>query len=178
MKRWQIMFGVALIFLGIMALFEVFFEVDLWRFIWPLILVGLGLLLIFRTQMAGPQVHFLTPILGDLRRSGSWEVTNQEIWWFVGTNRLDFTDAVFPDDEVTIKIFGLVAEVKIILPEDVGMRVGSTAFVSEFKGFEGTDERFLSSLNYQSPGYDDKDKRVNLQTVAIVSEIRVNFSLM
>ena len=178
MKRWQIIFGVVLIFLGIIAMIEVFFDVDLWRFIWPLILVGLGLLLIFRTQAAGPQIHILTPILGDLRRSGSWEVTNQEIWWFVGTNRFDLTDAVFPDEEATIKIFGLVAEVKIILPEDVGLRVSSTAFVSEFKGLEGTDERFLSPLNYQSPDYDEKDKRVNLQTVAFVSEIGIKSSLM
>jgi len=45
----------------------------------PLILVGLGLLMILRPRMAGPGVKVRIPILGDIRNTGVWEVTRHEI---------------------------------------------------------------------------------------------------
>jgi len=178
MKRWQIILGIGLIVLGLIALVEAVFEVDLWRFIRPLILVGLGLLLILRPQISGPNVQVQMPVLGEIRKVGVWEATSHEIWWLVGSNRLDFSEAVFPHGDATVKIFGFVADVKIILPEEVGLSVGSTSFVTEFKGLEGKEERILSSIDYQSPNYFDAENRVNLQTVGFVTEIKVKRPLM
>ncbi|MFN2303573.1 MAG: cell wall-active antibiotics response protein LiaF [Anaerolineales bacterium] len=118
------------------------------------------------------------PILGEIRKSGVWEATQHEIWWFVGTNRLDFTDAVFPKGEALIKIFGFVTDIKITLPADVGLRLDSNAFVSELKRPDGKEERFVSPLSYQSPNYKQTDKRVRVQTVSFVSEIRIKPSLL
>lgn len=178
MKRWQIILGIILIVLGLIALIEAIFEINLGRFIGPMILIGLGLWLILRPQIVGPNVHVQMPILGDVRKTGTWEATDHEIWMLVGSNRLDFTEAVFPKGEATVKIFGMVAEVTIILPEDVGLAVGSTAFVSEFKSFEGKQERILSPLTFQSSNYEEVDKRVRVQTLGFVSDIKVRPSLI
>jgi lia operon protein LiaF len=104
-------------------------------------------------------------------------VTQHEIWWFVGSSRLDFTEAVFPKGDAVIRIFGFVTDLKVILPEDVGLRVSSSAFVSEYSGLHGKQERFLNQLVDQSANYSSVEKRVDLQTVAFVSEIKVRTSL-
>lgn len=173
MKRWQIILGIVLIVFGVFSLVETAFKIDLWRYLWPLVLVGLGLLLILRPRIAGSNVHVEMPLLGEFRRTGAWEATKHEIWWVVGTTYLDFTEAVFPEGDATIRVYGFVAEVKITLPEEVGLAVGASSFVTELKSPEGTEERIMNSIEYQSPNYLEAEKRVNLQTVAFVSEIQV-----
>lgn len=178
MKRWQIIFGIALIALGTLSLLEVVFEIDFWRFLGPLLLIGLGVLLIMRPRIAGENVKVEMPILGDVRKSGAWEVTDHEIWMFAGSNRLDFTHAVFPEGDGRIKIFGFVADVKIILPDDVGLKIESNAFVSEFKGLNRKEEGLLSPVVFHSSNYSESQKRVNLSTLGFVSDIKVKSSLM
>jgi len=178
MKRWQIITGIVLVSLGFIALVEAVFMVDLWRFIGPLILIGLGVLLVFRPQFAGQEIHVQMPILGEIRKTGAWEASQHEIWWFVGTNRLDFTDAVFPHGDAKVRIIGFVAEVRLILPEDVGLRVESSSIVSDLTSREGKQERFLSFLEYETPNFLNAKKRVTLQTIAFVSEIKVKPPLL
>lgn len=178
MKRWQIFLGLILIVLGLFSLFELFFHINLWQFVWPLLLVTLGVLLSLRPQMASSDFKVQMPILGDFRRTGVWEVTNHEVWMLAGNNRLDFTDASFPNEEATFRIIGFVADVRIILPEDVGLAVESNAIVSELRGLVQKEERFLSPLSYETEGYEVMSKKVRLQTFGFVSDIRVKRPLM
>lgn len=173
MKRWQIIFGIGLILLGIFALVEVLTGVNLWGFVFPLILIGIGVLLILRPKLAGRNVQVEMPILGAVRKKGSWKVGQHEIWSVIGSVRLDFTDALFPEGEGRIKLFGFVNDVKVILPEDIGFRFTGASFVSEFRGPEGKKERFLSTMEYETPNFDDAVKRVHVQTVGFVSEVQI-----
>jgi lia operon protein LiaF len=174
MKRWQIILGIVLIVLGLFSLVEAIFEIDVWRFLFPLLLVGLGLLIILRPQMAKPGVKVLMPILGDTRREGVWEVGDLEVWSLVGTTRLDFTEAVIPNNGAEIKVMGFVVDARITLPDNVGLFVESASFVSEVKSPEGKAEQVFSSIDYQSPNYMIAEKKIHLQTVGFVTEIRVN----
>jgi len=178
MKRWQIILGIFLILMGVFALVETMFQINLWRYAWPLILIGLGLMIIFRHRMVGQDVQVEVPFLGEIRKTGVWEATHHEFWWFVGTNRLDFTEAVFPNGDATIRIFSFVADVILILPEDVGLRANSISFVSELKGPDGKEERIFSSLDYQSPNYDLAENKIDLQTIGFVTEIKVKRPLI
>ncbi len=178
MKRWQIVVGIILIVLGLISLFEVVFDISVGRFIGPLILMGLGLLLLLRPQMAGPDVDVKMTFFGEIRKTGVWDVRNIELWSFVGETRLDFTDAIFHDRENTIKLIGFVKEVRIILPDGVGIEVESAAFVSEVKAPEGKQERFIGAMQYRSPNYDSVEKHVLIHTTAFVSEIMIKPSLL
>ncbi len=178
MKRWQIIAGIGLVVLGFIALFEAIFRVNLWRFIFPLLLIGLGVLLILRPQLTGPDVHVQMPLIGDVRKTGAWEATQHEIWLIVGTTRLDFSEALFPQVDAKIRMIGFVNEVKVILPEDVGLRVESSSIVSELKTSEGKQEQFFNFLAYESPNFVNAEKRVTLQTIAFVSEIKVKSPLL
>jgi lia operon protein LiaF len=178
MKRWQIIIGITLVVLGIFSLLNQFFPgLKIGRFFMPLLLIGLGTLLVLRPRIAGPDVIVQFPILGDLRRTGTWEVTQHEIWWFVGSSRFDFSEAIFPNKDALVKIIAFVADTKIILPEDVGLSVESYAFVNEYHGLKGKQERFLSPVEEQTPNYLTADKRVKVQVYSFVSELKVRPSL-
>ena len=177
MKRWQIVIGCLLILLGVFSLLnQVFPTLRIGRYVFPLILIGLGVYFIFHPRITGRNVNVHVPVLGDIRNVGNWEVTQHEYWWFVGSNRLDFTEAVFPEGEATVRIFGFVSDIKIILPADVGLKVESTAFLSNYSGLIDKQERFLSSLEDQTPNFHTAEKRVNVQSFAFVSEIKVRSS--
>ena len=173
MKRWQIIIGIGLILLGIFALIEVLTGIDLWGLVFPLILIGLGVLLVLRPRLKAREVQVDMPILGDVRKTGAWTVSDHEIWLLVGSTRLDFTNADFPQGEGRIKIFGFVNDLKVILPEDVGLRFNSSSFVSEFKGPQGKQERIMSPLEYETPGYESAGKRVLIEALGFVSEIQI-----
>lgn len=173
MKKWQIIFGVVLILLGLFSLLDVLFEINLGRFIFPLILIGLGLLIIFRNQLSAPGVEVRMPVIGDVRKSGGWQAKKHEIWWFVGTTRLDFSEAVFPEGEAKIKIFGFVNDVKILLPEDVEMHLGSFAFFSDYQGIERREERFFGILEEKTESYSLAEKKVTIQINSFVADIHV-----
>lgn len=173
MKKWQIIFGVGLILLGLFSLLDVLFEINLGRFIFPLILIGLGLLIIFRNQLADPGVEVRMPIIGDVRKSGQWQAKKHEIWWFVGTTRLDFSEASFPEGESKIKIFGFVNDVKILLPADVEMRLGSFAFLSDYHGIKRREDRFFGIVEDQTENYALAEKKANIQITSFVADIHV-----
>jgi len=174
MKRWQLIFGIFLVTWGVVALVKGLFHVDLWRFVGPLLLVALGLLLVLRPKMAGPGIHVEMPIIGDIRKEGAWEATQHEIWLVVGTNRLDFSEVIFPTGEASIKVFGFVTEVKVTLPADVGLRVEAAGFVSEVKTHAGEQDRMFGTLAYEAPNYFEAKKRVNLKMIGFVNEIKIN----
>ncbi len=70
MKKWQIILGIVLIISGLFSLLDTLFVIDLDRFIFPIILIGIGLLMILRLQLAAPGVEVLSRIFGDIRKSG------------------------------------------------------------------------------------------------------------
>lgn len=173
MKRWQFIIGIVLLVMGLFALVEVLTGVDLWGLVFPLILIGIGVLLILRPRLSGRNIQVETPILGDVRKSGTWQVGEHEIWLLVGSTRLDFTEAEFPEGEGRVRLFGFVNDLKIILPETVSLRVNSSSFVSEFKSPQGKQERIMSELSYETPGYENAAKKVIIQTLGFVSEIQI-----
>jgi lia operon protein LiaF len=87
---------------------------------------------------------------------------------------LDFTEALFPNGVAQVKMMGFVVEARITVPDDVGIFIETASFVAEMKSSEGKEERIFNPIDYQSPNYEESEKKVHLQTVGFVTEIRVN----
>jgi len=83
-NRSTIIIGSLIILVGFISLINALFHINLWDYFWPVVLICLGTLLLLRPQMVmpGTQVRFIP--LGDIQRSGPWQVTPEEIWTFVG----------------------------------------------------------------------------------------------
>jgi len=167
-NRPTIIIGSLIILVGFISLINALFHINLWDYFWPVVLICLGALLLLRPQIvtAGTQVRFIP--LGDIQRSGSWQVTPEEIWTFVGDIDLDLTKAEIPAGETKIRILGFVGDVSVLAPQGVGISLSSWAFVTDGRAFGNIFKTFFSPLQVASPGYETAERKVRLEATYFV----------
>ena len=172
-KQTQILIGGALIGFGIIIMMSNLFNIDFGAVFWPSFLILVGVLVIVRPRIApaGTDVRML--LFADLRRSGEWDALDQEIWSFVGDIDLDFTQANFPEDEVTFKLYRFVGDIDIIVPKDIGITISSMGFVTEAR-LEGKKRGGLvTPVRYTSENFESAAKRIRLEMISFVADLKV-----
>ncbi len=85
-------------------------------------------------------------VLGSTDRAGAWTVgKNIKVFTVLGNTKIDFTHAIFTQSVVKVKIYSLLSNDKIYLPEDVNL-------VSKAFGIMGSiNNKFPPSGSFQSP---------------------------
>ncbi len=147
-KQTQILLGSALIGFGVLIMMSNLFNIDVGAICWPSVLILVGVLIIVRPRIApeGTDVRML--LFADLRRSGKWDVMDQEIWGFVG-------------------------DVDIIVPEDIGISISSMGFVTEARLDGKKRGGFMTPVRYTSDNYESAAKRIRLEMISFVADLKV-----
>lgn len=172
-SQGRILIGTLIIIAGVLLLLGAVFDINVGLFCFPVGLILLGIWLLFRPQMVGPETGFRVAFFGPVRRDGRWQVTDQEIWLAVGDVRLDLGEADIPSGVTDIRIFAFVADVRLLLPPGVGAAISSTSFVSDIKLFDRKREGIVAPVHMSSDGYDEAQRKVHLETVCFVAEVKV-----
>ena len=172
-NRTPIFIGAALIGIGLMAVINALFHVDLWVILFPLLLIGIGAWIIVRPNMMRNGENFRFLFLGDIKKSGFWQVTPEEIWLFVGDITFDFREAELPLGETEIKIISFVNDLRILSPREGALKVNTNAFVSSSKIHGNKRDHIISPLQFQDANYDSAAKKVVIQSWGFVGETRV-----
>ena len=169
----QIFLGAVLVLLGILFLISNVFNVNLGAFCWPVAFILLGVWLLLRPQMVGPDTAMTQKLFGEIERTGPWQVTNEEIWAFIADLELDMTKADIPVGETHIRCLGFIGDIELFVPEDVGVSVSSFAFVSDVAIPDHKQESFLAPVRLQSNNYKMAERKVHLEATFFVGEIKV-----
>jgi len=172
-NKWQVFIGILIILVGLMSLIGTIFDVDVGAFCWPIGLIALGVFLLLRPQLVSPDTAVRLKLVGDVRRHGAWQVADEEIWIGVGGVRLDMTSADVPVGETRIRVFGFVGDVKLLVPEGVGVSVSSMAFVTDARVLGQKRDSFFSPIHFASDGYETAERKVQLETNYFVVNLRV-----
>jgi hypothetical protein len=172
-KQSQVVVGLALIGVGLLFLVGVAFRVNVGAFCWPIGLIVAGGWLLLRPTLAGSSVRVRVHPLADVRRSGAWDVVNEEIWIFVGDVRLDFSQASLATGESTIKVFGLVGNVSLVIPEGLPVSVSSHAILTDGTVYGKKQERFFSPVRVGSGGEDAAAARARVENWFLVNELGI-----
>ncbi len=173
MNKGTLVFGLALILLGLAVLVGNLTGVDTWAICWPSGLILVGLWMVLRPQMIGSGTALQQKILGDVRRRGDWEVREEEIWLGIGDIELDLTQAQIPLGETQLRLFGFVNSIEVILPEAVGASVRSTAFLTDSDVFGREEDRFLSTFEARTDDYDVAERKVQIEATYFVAALKV-----
>lgn len=171
-NQGQMIFGGLLIFFGLLFLFGTLFRINVWAFCWPVGLILLGGWILLRPQLSPGTPVRVTP-LGEIQRDGAWHVANEEHWVFVGDVDLDLTRADIPAGETTLRLFGIVCDVSLTVPQGVGFAVSSTAFVTDSKILGHQEENFIMPYTFTSDDYATAERKVRLETVFFVTSVKV-----
>ncbi len=169
----QLFFGGLLVLFGLLFLFGTLFNINVWAFCWPVGLILLGVWILLRPQMIGPGAQMRVVPLGSVRRDGAWRVANEEFWIFVGDAKFDLTRADILAGETTLRLFGFVNDVAMIVPQGVGFTVSSTAFVTDLKVLGQQHESFVMPYTFTSDDYATAERKVRLETTCFVASIKV-----
>jgi len=172
-NQGQFYLGIVVVVFGVVLLIANIFDINLWIFCWPMFFILLGVFLIYRPKMMEPGTELTQKFLGEVQRSGLWQVVDEEFWFLVGDVELDMINADIPDGVTNIRTFGFVGDIDIYVPSDVGVMVNSTAFVSDVGMPDGKEENFLMPVHVSTNNYKMAEKKISLQTTCFVGDIKV-----
>ena len=173
MNKGTLIFGLALILLGLAILIGNLTGIDMSAICWPSALILVGLWMVLRPQMIGSDMALQQKILGDIKRRGEWEVREEEIWLGIGDIELDLTQATIPLGETRLRLFGFVNSIEVLLPETVGAWVRSTAFLTDSDVFGREEDRFLSTFEARTGDYDLAERKLLVDATYFVADLKV-----
>jgi lia operon protein LiaF len=172
-KQTRMLVGLAFIVAGLMFLAGVVLRINVWTFCWPIGLIALGAWLLLRPSLASPGTRVRVHPLADVKRKGAWDVVNEEIWIFVGDVHLDFTQASLSPGESKIKLFGLVGEVTLVVPEGLPVSASSAAFLTDGTVYGEKQEQFVTVVQVEDDAYDSAAAKVKVESVFLVNTLKV-----
>jgi lia operon protein LiaF len=172
-NQGQLFLGSVIIAIGVLFLIGNLTDIDIGAYCWPSAFILLGLWLLLRPRMIDPDVVLTQKLFGPIRRTGAWQVTDEEYWTFVADYEIDLTEAQIPEGETRLRAYGFVGDFDLKVPDDVGVSVSSTAFVSEIKASGHKEEKFLTPLRLQTDNYQTAQRKVVLELTFFVSDVKV-----
>lgn len=112
-------------------------------------------------------------LFGEIRRHGRWNVHNEEIWRRIRDVELDFSEADIPSGEMMLKFYTLVGDVEIYVPKTAGISIRTMAFIADTDLLGEKYDAFLSPVSVVSPEYLAAEKRLRIELLGFVTEIKV-----
>ena len=172
-NRGELILGGALVVMGLVFLIGALFNINVWALCWPVGLILVGAWLVLGPRLAGPDSNAEVLLLGDKRRRGNWTVKDEEIWLGVGDVELDFSQAVIPSGETTLRILTFVGDVDMYVPASVGVDVRVVGFVVDADLLGRDYDSFLTPVEVRSENYATAECRVRIEMTGFVTDLKV-----
>jgi lia operon protein LiaF len=172
-NRSQALMGAGLLVLGSGFLLANVLQINFWAVCFPAGLIVLGVLLLVRPRVFDTSSASSWRLFGDVRRGGEWTPADEEFWLLIGSTRLDFTQAQLPAGETHIRINGLIGDVDVLVPPDVGVTVSASGLIVDLRTPTDKVDRFLSPANSASLNYASAERKLHLSTTFLIGDIDV-----
>jgi predicted membrane protein len=172
-NQGQLALALVVIAVGVALFIVSVLDVNVWTLCFPVALILLGLWVLIGPGLIGTDRYGRQKLLGDIIRRGVWSVTDEEFWIGVGDVRLDMSEAEIPTGETLIKVWSFISDVRLSVPEGVGVAVSSTAFIVEVRLLGRKRERFLSPINIESDDYTQAERTIRLETTSFIGDVRI-----
>jgi predicted membrane protein len=167
------MLGAALVLVGLLFLISTVFSLNLWPFIWSVGLILAGVWLLMRPRLTRPGTLVNVDLLGDIRRTGIWQVRNEEFWHGVGDIELDLRGAEMPQGETTLRFYTFVGDVEVIAPRDIAVSVSAQGFAIDAVLFEQDYDGDFRRVEVASEGYAASERQLRLELTGFFADIKV-----
>lgn len=149
-------------------------DIDISNLFWPIFLIVIGFILIFRPPGFRWSEDARFAFAGDYDLGRTWDVKDEEFFVFAGDFDIDLTKADLPAGETRIKVNAFASEVNIWVPEDIGIAIDASGIVTKLEKDGREEESIFAGIDYVSEGYKEAPRRLHLTTVGFVSEIDLN----
>ncbi len=165
-KKGQRTIAWLLIVFGGLLMAGNFFNVQSGKIFWPLLLVTVGLLLVFRPQIfrkTALNTDATFRFAGDVTLDEDWVVEDYALRMFAGDIDIDLRHADIPDGETFIEISWFAGDIEVIVPDGVGLAVVSHGFATDAKINGEKTDYVMTGMNYASEGYEAAAKKIHVE---------------
>jgi predicted membrane protein len=171
-----VVIGALIILAGLALLIGNLFDINVGILCMPSVLILAGIWLLLRPYLVDPETALRFRVFGPIRRGGIWQVTNQEIYLFLGDVKLDFAEAEIPTGETVIRVYYLLGDIKMWVPEGIGVSVSSMALITDARLFGEKRDGFFTHVELASDGYETLERRLRLEAVCLIADIRARLA--
>ena len=172
-NRSLVVIGAAIVVYGLVLLLGAIFHIDVGKLCLPAILIVVGIYIIARPALVGPNTPWHVSLFGPVRRGSDWPGKDEEIWFLIGDVRLDLSQAQIPAGETQVRIMSFIGDVRLRIPAGVGVSIESTALISNVRAFGKKHESLVAPAHVASEGYEAAERRIRLELFSFISEARV-----
>lgn len=180
----MVWFGVHMVFSGesrngyLLLLVGVLFLLgDHLFFMIAMILISLGYYFIRtkRMQKHRPYVRKQQFMENMKWKREPWILQSMSIWCVIGEFQLDFSLAL-PEKAETILIFqGLIADIDLIAPEDMGVEITSSVLFGQVQIGRELEAGLLSNVSWRSPNYEQSEYKIKIVTSHLIGDVDVKW---
>jgi lia operon protein LiaF len=139
------------------------------------VLISLGLFFIRSKQVHKDDTYIQKQKLVDSVRLGRepWILRNSSTWYIIGETYIDLSLAILEQKETTVILQGVVGDVDIKVPDDIGISVTSSVTFGQIQIANERETGVMNKLVWQSAGFEYSDHRVKLVLSYIVGDINI-----
>jgi predicted membrane protein len=196
----SIFWGVILILLGILWMFDNLGYIDFWDFVesyWPVILIIIGISIILKNratkiyEQPEAEMHHSTTARGvkmnieseKLNYSNIFgdvvlDITSQHFYGgsvsnVFGDIEIDLTKTHIESGEKILHINGVFGDIDIAVSKDLPVAVYGNITFGDIKILGEKRSGISQQLNYKSPNYDQSDKKIKIYISQVFGDIKV-----
>jgi len=116
--------------------------------------------------------HFAASIRWG-RAGEAWTARSSRISAAVSEIAVDLTNAIFEEPEIVLNLQGLVGDIDVVVPEDIGLSVNAQVAVGELRVAGERSSGFGNRLVWTSPNYETAENRVQLHLSYAIADVHV-----
>lgn len=114
--------------------------------------------------------HFMESIK---RNQSPWELRNMSIWSIIGEIDLDLSLAYSDQAETTLVYQGIIADVDILIPEDLGVAVYGTILLGQTHVSDLREAGVYNKVVWKSPNYDSSEQKVHIEVSYLIGDLHI-----
>jgi len=168
----MVYWGLALIGLGAIFLAGTFLQISVFRFLWPLSFIVVGIWLLLPKEQHDVETA-VNGFINDINRNGEWTVSDTSFSAFISDIKLDMTQALIPKGETKLYVSGFIGDIKLRVPEDVAVKVTTSSFIGDIKVLGESRSGFLAPFEVGSTNYKMAERQIHIEASHFISDIKV-----
>ncbi|UHA71840.1 cell wall-active antibiotics response protein [Paenibacillus sp. 481] len=140
-----------------------------------IVLISLG---IFYMRSRKVRFHERVEKRQNLSTTLKWDrepyvLRSMSMWHFFGESNIDLSLAIFEEKETTLLFQGIIGDMNITIPDDVGVEIEATVLLGSIDMLRDKETGFYNKWTWHSPNYDCSEQRVKLRISYILGDIDI-----
>lgn len=143
-------------------------------FFLALILISFGFYFVKGRKVRQGEYVQKQKLLESLKRTHEpWELKNMGIWSLAGEIHLDLSLAITNQRETNLVFQGLIGDVDLIIPEDIGAAVNGTVLLGQIQVEDQRDAGLLNKISWRTDNYETAEQKVNIEISYLIGDLHI-----